>query len=132
MALQFNAATLSQGDQFKGYNSQASASDSSAIDHSLPMSGIFEARPGPPAQAGHAVPVGTYPYAVGSYAPGERQAVGVASGVYYAVTEGSRLDSVYYPYVGFTGHTHLDASGVEHTTAANPSINRITEGWAGS
>jgi hypothetical protein len=120
MALQYNAATLPTGDQFKGYGSQASASAPSGIDYSLPMSGIFEARPGAAKQVGHEVPQGTYPITAGSYAPGEKRPVGVASGVYYAVAEGTRVDSVYYPYVGFTGHTHLNASGVAHSYSSNP------------
>jgi hypothetical protein len=120
MALQYNAATLPAGDQFKGYGSQASAAAPSGMDYSLPMSGIFEARPGPAKQTGHDVPLGSYPITAGSYAPGELRPIGVASGVYLAVAEGTRVDSVYYPYVGFTGHTYLAESGIVHTFSSNP------------
>ena len=132
MALQYNAATLAEGDQFKGYNSQANRSAPSGSDHSLPMSGVFLAAGGDPAQAGHEVPQVAQPSNIGSYAPGERRPVAASSGVYMVAAEGTRIDSIYLPYVGFTGHTHMDASGVTHSLATNPPVSGIKTGWIGS
>tara|TARA_Y100000310_G_scaffold329207_1_gene398597 strand:- start:26 stop:424 length:399 start_codon:yes stop_codon:yes gene_type:complete len=132
MALQYNAATLAKGDQFKGYNSQANPSAPSGIDHSLPMSGMFNAAQGDPALAGHTVPQVAQPSNLGSYAPGEIRPVAHASGVYMVAAEGTRVDSVYLPYVGFTGHAHMDASGVTHTVVTNPPVSGISTGWIGS
>jgi hypothetical protein len=128
MALQFNAATLPSGDQFKGYDSQADATGS-FVDHTLPQSGIFQARPVSPKQAGHDVPEGSYPITAGSYGPGELRPIGVASGLYHAAAEGTRVDSVFFPYTGFTGHTHLNASGITHSFVTNPPVSGIVSGW---
>jgi len=119
MALQFNAATLQPGDQFKGYDSQADATGS-FIDHTLAQSGVIvEVN----------VTEGSYPITAGSYGPGELRPIGVASGLYHAAAEGTRVDSVFFPYTGFTGHTHLNASGITHSFVTNPPVSGIVSGW---